>query len=165
MRRYFPWLGIGAVFGLLVAFLAQTPWLKIHYHEWRMRRAWDAAYSRPKIENGLVGFEMGSDFADYEYHRGQLVTLGAARELNYTFKHLQVPTPESSHLIQSLLQGECPPSILWESDHPDEPRALAITVWCYAKDVEDWNSYLQARDMEDYREKIAVPDVSKKSDE
>ncbi len=163
LRRF----GIIAVLLLAVAVvIARLPWVQIRYHRSRMQHNWNRTFEKPdKIQDGLAGYTLGESYERYQYHREELVKLGAVKKLQYTFKHIQVPSLEASHLTKLLLSPERPPCIDFESAYPRDPVPMPLTVWCYPEHAQSWDHFMKMYDVDHYREQFVAPGVARKSKE
>ncbi len=135
---------------------------QVHYHGWQMQRASAQRFSKERrsIIDGVVVYSLDDALARsdankrYEYHRQRLVELGRVAERQYTFKHVQTPTPESSHFTHLLSSGPCPNSIDFESPYPDKPEPMQLTVWCHPADAKAWDDFVAEHDVSDYRDRF-----------
>lgn len=130
---------------LVFAFLIARP-LQIAWH----RSAMEKAYHR--METVRVTEERGGTSLDnrsvekFEWHRDQLVELGALLRQEYHFRHVLAPTPQSRVLFKSLLDHQGPPVVYWSSPHFPTPTRLHLIVWCWPDDVLDWDAFIETAD-------------------
>ena len=151
---------------LMIAAFILTPTFQIAYHKHQMRRAWDQTLAEPDTHGGgLVGYTLGDTYDSYEYHRQELVRLGAIRELNYQFRHVHYPSKEASHFFGTLLLTENRPKHIdfMSPQGNEEPKPVRLTVWCYPDDAASWDAFIADRDSDEYVEKFIEGDPNPSS--
>ncbi|HEX3871537.1 MAG TPA: hypothetical protein VHV77_13930 [Pirellulales bacterium] len=120
-----------------------VPAFSIAYHRWQMDRAYARVY-----EFGPDGESLGSseDLEQCEFHRDRLVKFGVLSKLDYTFQHLQNPSPQASALFRLVFAKQCPPLIDLNSPHPPNPLPMQITIWCDPSEASNWTAFLRSHD-------------------
>lgn len=138
----------GAV--LLLTVLGQRP-LRIAWHRQAMESAWREANSSADPTDSYLRFES---------HLATLVELGAVAKQEYRFSHLKSPSPESQHLLQRLMARDCPTLIELNHVSPDSPEQMVLTLWYDHHFRDEWQSFLRAVDIPNYRERYLPDDAN-----
>lgn len=150
-----PNLLVLVVISIAIVVVLQSRPVRIAYHKFQMQRAWHAIWD----ESDFIydGFEVHRDDEDdtrYEYHRNRLIQLSAVHELKFRLRNILEPSEESKHFSKFLLSTERPNCLDFVSPCSQEPKPMELTVWCYARDVQDWNELIATRDVVGYQTKF-----------
>lgn len=151
------WISVALV---IVIVMASTKPVMIAYHRHQMERfhkaIWNESGELPKSNwlTNLFGTENGQELdARFEHHRAWLVSLGELVLIDYTFQHIQLATPEWSHLWrQKLLPEKCPPfdhAAGVAGSYSTERRPAHLQVWCHPTHRDKWTSFLNSVDVAD----------------
>jgi hypothetical protein len=86
-----------------------------------------------------------------------LAGLNAIAKQEYRFSHLMVPTDESKHLFQRIIDRDCPPLLEMTAVHPKSREPIIMVLWYEHEQRDDWEQFLRSVDVADYRERFMVP--------
>jgi len=155
-----------AIMLIAVACLTVSRTVRVGYHKWQMELASRSKYTQPIHQvDGAVRIDPGRGYKAYNYHRQELINLGALRELHYSFQNVHVPSEEFSHFSNLLESGKRPPCIDWQTEGPvigpdgvpNRPNWMEVTVCCFPQDAAAWDALVAERDVPDYKRRfIAV---------
>jgi hypothetical protein len=124
-----------AVAVLVVAVsLTKLPNVYVAFHEWRFNRLsteWFADTSKQNLR----------DWADF--HRDQLVSVGAYEEVRHTFSDVESTSPKAKAFVKKLISGECPHYIEWSSPAGKAGSPLEVEILCRPEDTQAWNNFLK----------------------
>ena len=128
---------------------------KVSYHKRKMKQAFEDRFG-PLDEvasNGLVGYSEGEATERYEFHRKQLVELGAVFKLDYNLNYLSRPSDEGSHFTKHFMVTMHDHCIDYRCPSPSKVQPMALTVWVYPEQKKLWDDLVAERDVPNYREK------------
>ena len=136
---------------IAVVVVVRSSSVQIRYHEWQMQRAWNETYGKPPDvqHDELAGYTLGESHERYQYHRQRLVALGAVRELHYRFGHILSGTEASRQLSELLVSHQCPTHIDFKSPYTDKPEPMELTVWCFLRNADAWETFMAEHDRAD----------------
>ncbi|MDB4614383.1 hypothetical protein OAH18_01705 [bacterium] len=93
---------------------------------------------------------------------GLNIRMGEIVEIEYVWRHLKYPSPETRHFFEVLLKGDSSPEFIdWVSDQNTNVTVpMNITVWCLPRHEDDWQKYLATRDTPKYTAGFVQADLN-----
>ena len=133
-----------AVILLVVAFTTWrvVPAIRVGVHRQQMQY-WASRQRGVDSETvqGVVEFQLFNPRTQYEYHRQQLVKLGALTQRHYTFDSFDIGSKSWFAFFAAVQESPLP----WDDwEGPDRFRRSHFSVWCDADDVTAWDNLVDA---------------------
>ncbi|MCA9110394.1 MAG: hypothetical protein KDA52_10625 [Planctomycetaceae bacterium] len=154
-------IGTLALFIIAAYAVSRTHSFQAKYHRYRMEAAWNAMYAEPDtFQDGLVGYTVDHESEKYEFHRGQLVSLGVLRKVQHEFKHINTQSNESQDILRRL-QVFGPQLIDFAAPYPSSPEPMKVTVWVDAAHVLEMTQFFKESDIPNYRKRFMTDEENR----
>lgn len=149
-RRQRACLATVIVFALAFTLWHAVPAIRVGVHRQQMQMQMQMQYwaSRQRgvdseTVQGVVKFRLFNPSTQYEYHRQQLVKLGAMTQRNYTFKSFAIGSKSWFAFFATVEKSELP-SDDWEG--PNRFRRSHFSVWCDKDDAPAWDNLVDSHE-------------------
>ncbi len=164
-RRSIVWISMALV--ILLALASAKPAM-IAYHRYQLERCWkvmigelESTHQDP-ISRIFINKTDISNSDYFDHHQAALVSLGELIKIEYTFRHIELATPEWKHLWRRIDDEKCPAydqnggasvSGRWSA----APEPVHLQIWCNPSHREEWLLFLKSVDVADYRDRYGGP--------